>query len=196
MVSLSVIVPTVGRLSLGRTLDSIAHQLEADEVIVVADSDFDAFRAASIYFDYDDSRWQFAECGGDEHGKGYAQRELGITLAHGTHLLFMDDDDVYEEGALDLFRNAACDRPVIFRMAHPQHGLLWRYQELVFGNVGTPMFMVPNEPEKLGRWAPYRKGLNEPGGDFSFIAGCVAGMGAPVWRHEVVASIRPALVSV
>ena len=67
--------------------------------------------------------------------------------------------------------------PVIFRMDHPQHGILWREPELRFGNVGTPMFLVPNKPELFGEWKAHNPSLKEPGGDYTFIKGCVEKMG-------------------
>jgi Glycosyl transferase family 2 len=88
-------------------------------------------------------------------------------------------------------RKHACDMPVIFKMDHPSHGVLWRDETLEFGNVGTPMMLVPNVPDKLGVWEAHAPALAEPGGDFTFLSGCVANMGGPVWRPEVVVRIRP-----
>jgi hypothetical protein len=53
------------------------------------------------------------------------------------------------------------------------------------------MFLVPNRPEELGEWVEHAPGLAEPGGDFSFISGCVKKMGGPVWREEIVCTVRP-----
>jgi len=158
---ISVIVPTIGRETLDRALESAAV---ADEVIVERNQDGD---------------------------HGYAARMRGMARATGTHLAFLDDDDVYAPGAIETMRAAACDRPVIFRMDDPTHGIIWKRKALDFGNVGTPMFLVPNEPDRLGRWEPYAPGLKCPGGDFMFISDCAETMGAPVWREEVVAIVAP-----
>lgn len=175
----SVIVPTIGRDTLQRTLHSCAA---ADEVIVVLDSKAQLGElnglAASVT----------ATVEGGDHG--YTARTLGMSLATGTHLAFLDDDDVYTPEAISLFRSAACERPVIFRMDHPDNGLFWRSQELRFGNVGTPMFLVPNNAPRLGVWERHQSG-RQPGGDFTFIKGCVDQMGAPLWREEVVARVNP-----
>lgn len=180
--SISVIVPTIGRSTLQRTLDSCAG---ADEVIVVVDeqaqvADLNGCAAAVA-----------GTVRGGDHG--YAARTLGMSLASGSHLAFLDDDDVYTENAIALFREAACEKPVIFRMDHPRNGVFWRTKEIRFGNVGTPMFLVPNVSEKLGSWAPHHKGeARQPGGDFTFISGCCERMRtAPLWREETVALINP-----
>ncbi len=158
---LSVIIPTVGRESLQAALSSCA---DADEVIVVENQDGD---------------------------HGYSARTRGMAQATGTYLAFMDDDDVYTPGAIDLMRQHATDVPVIFRMDHYSHGILWKDREVRFGNVSTQMFLVPNIPDKLGVWAPHAPGLKEPGGDFTFIDGCVEKMGEPVWREEIISVLRP-----
>ena len=110
--------------------------------------------------------------------------------ATGTHLAWLDDDDVYTDNAIDLFREHACDVPVFFRMRYKGGGELWRDQELRYGNLGTPCLLIPNIPEKLGEWNPHA-GAGSGGGDFMFAQGCVRRMGAPIWRTEVVCLIRP-----
>jgi GT2 family glycosyltransferase len=138
----------------------------------------------------DRNRVRVTEVNGGDFG--YTARRRGMELATGSHLAFLDDDDAYTERAVEFFRRFAHgDRPVIFKMQHPSHGILWRTQQLEFGNVGTPMFLVPNKPSKLGEWEPHAPGLPEPGGDFTFISGCAEQMGEPIWRPEVVARVRP-----
>lgn len=156
--TVSVIIPTIGRDTLAVAEASAAG---ADEVIVVRNQDGDY---------------------------GYSARMRGMAQATSTHLAFLDDDDVYTPGAVETMRAHANDVPVIFRMDDPLHGILWRDPVLRHANVGTPMFLVPNVPDKLGVWAPFLHGHD---GDFPFISGCVEKMGAPVWREEVVAVVRP-----
>jgi GT2 family glycosyltransferase len=182
-VSVSVIIPSIGRESLTAAIASCEG---ADEIIVVFDNAHTGIGAARS----DDPRMKFVEVFGGDHG--YTARTRGMELATSTHLAFLDDDDVYTPGAIDLMRSVApINMPVIFRMDHPQHGILWRGPVLEFGNVGTPMFLVPNDPARLGVWAPHAPGLPEPGGDFTFITGCVEAMGEPIWRDEVTSIVRP-----
>ena len=162
--SFSVIVPTCGRRTLGRTLESIHSQMvPGDELLVDANCD----------------PW------------GDHARERMMAKATGTWLLFMDDDDVYASGALDLVRTAIePERHAmhIFRMAYQDLGgrTLWTDREIHYGNVGTPMVVVPNIPAKLGRWSEF----NHYGGDFDFIQSTARQM--PVeWHEDVIAIVRP-----
>jgi glycosyltransferase involved in cell wall biosynthesis len=184
-VKLSIVIPTLGRPSLERTLESCS---DADEIVVVLDTargvtDLPCELPANAVY----SEGHFGVTG------GHAGRAHGIELATGTHLAFFDDDDVYVPGAVELMRDAAHERPVIFRMDDYHHGIIWRTPDLYFGNVSTQMYVVPNEPEKLGTWEPHAPGLPQPGGDFTFIVGCAKKMGEPIWREEVIAVLRPEL---
>jgi hypothetical protein len=187
-VRLSVVIPTLGRPSLADTLASCA---DADEIVVVLDT---ARGTVELPCPLPPNA-VFAEGSFGVTG-GHAGRVHGIGLATGTHLAFMDDDDIYLPDAIDLMRTHACDRPVIFRMDHYNHGILWRDRTLEFGNVSTQMYVVPNDPGRLGSWEPHVPGLKEPGGDYTFIASTVEKMGDPVWREEIVAKLRPSLPTV
>jgi len=62
MISISVVIPTIGRQTLIRTLDAIASQVtEADEVIVVADANRpigETFHAAQDRYRYPSWQWR------------------------------------------------------------------------------------------------------------------------------------------
>src|SRR5215216_5578709 len=86
----SIVVPSTGRPTLGRTLQSVADQVEpGDEIIVIVN-------------DY-----------GDEGGgsRGYRAREEGMAKARGSHVLFCDDDDVFLPHALATMREFASEHP-------------------------------------------------------------------------------------
>jgi glycosyltransferase involved in cell wall biosynthesis len=163
-VLLSVIVPTRGRASLRATFASVVDQLEpGDEVLV--------------------------RCSRDEDF-GHAARQNLMERARGTHLVFMDDDDQFARGALATMRRAAHHHPgrvVIFRMRYLDGVTIWREPVVSGRNVGTPMFLVPNVPGRLGRWEnPEYPRM----ADFRFIADTIALQGEPIFREEVVAHIR------
>jgi len=193
--NLSIIVPTCGRTSLVRTLDSIvaAGLLPTDEVIVVGDGPRPSAEELVKNFRKDYPGFQVRYF---EHGPtfcfGNAQRQFGIGEATGTHLLFIDDDDAYVLGAIDEIRKHIQENPdrvLIFRVeSHtPRHtwGYIWKIQRLVMGNVSTQTVVVPNVSGRIGRWT------EKYYGDFDFIRSTVdlhpdrdAGV---VWIDKVVA---------
>jgi glycosyltransferase involved in cell wall biosynthesis len=180
---LSVVIPTIGRETLRATLTSVAPQLErSDEVLVVGDGR--PACAREILARQGRRHWCYLETDGPCNDAGGTQRDLAATVARGDHLCFMDDDDVFTPGALAAIRRGVAEHPervLVFRMDN--YGtLLWREREVRYGNVGTPMVVVPNDPARLASWRS---------GDFEFIRDSCERLGEPVWRDEVVAIVRP-----
>jgi glycosyltransferase involved in cell wall biosynthesis len=170
--TITIIVATGGRRTLRRTLASIVGQLgPGDEIMVVRDDSGDA---------------------------GDTARTDAMPRALGTHLAFIDDDDVYAPGALEAMRRFAREHPRrigIFKMKHPVGTTHWREHEpeLRYANVSTQTFLVPNVPGKLGRW---RKGSRPSGqgtwaGDYVFIMETAELQGEPVFVDEVTVFARP-----
>lgn len=163
---LSVVVPTTGRDTLGRTLDSIRPQLlPGDQLIVESDATGD---------------W------------GATPRTKGMAAAAGDYLLFMDDDDVYLPGSLDAVRSALREnpgRPHLFSMWRDANygDQLPRAEVVQMGNVSTQMAVFPNDPAKLGAWGTRYEG------DYDFIRSTLDKYppGAVVFRPEVIACLRP-----
>jgi hypothetical protein len=166
---LSVIIATSGRPTLVRMLDSIARQADPlqDEVLVVGElgpvsgAIGDAWR-----------RWPpgLVRCIPCPHGGDWGHTERNqIQAAHvaqGTHLVNGDDDDAFLPSAFAAIRSAIAehpDQPLMFRMINEHGRILWSEQTICEGNHGTPQFVVPNVPGKLGRWAA------RYGGDFNFV---------------------------
>jgi hypothetical protein len=188
-----VIVPTVGRPTLTRTLDALAPQLSKhDEVVVVIWARADAARIADVWQEVrrrNDPRITCtASLAGGPGGFGDQERTYGMQIAKGTHLAFIDDDDEHEPDALEHFRHAAYFAPNtvhLFRMVHPELGELWRNPVLECGNVGTPMVLVPNLPERLGAWRPDIPGTKT--GDWTFIRDSAAALGGALFSPPIVA---------
>jgi glycosyltransferase involved in cell wall biosynthesis len=160
----SIIVGTAGRNSLIRTLRSITQQLEpGDELFVIRDDSGDA---------------------------GDTPRNQTMGRAAGSHLLFMDDDDVYVSDALARMRRFAEENPGrigIFKLEYAVGNRRWVEPELRFKNVSTQTFLVPNVPGKLGRWE--RQG--RIAGDFVFIEETARLQGPPIFVDEVTVRARP-----
>jgi glycosyltransferase involved in cell wall biosynthesis len=183
--TLSAIVPTIGRPTLARTLRALARQLEpGDEAIVVGDGPQP--RARTIFDAHARPSWRYFEHG-PTNAWGAAQREFAIERAAGEVLCFVDDDDVHARAGIDAIRRGAAEhpgRPLLFRM--DWYGTtLWRRPAVEPRNVGTPIFVVPNDRERM---APWGEGYL---GDFEFIAGTIERHGGVVWREELVVHCRP-----
>lgn len=197
----SIIIPTKGRPTLVDTLNSVVRQLNLDDEIIVVtdgvvpgvDEIVDSFRSITpVEIEL--------LCTPESHDNGASQRDYAITRSIGTHLLFMDDDDIFTHDAIDTIRKIVIAHPMLphmFRMkagnGEPRvngwRGILWVTPKLTFGNVGTPMFVMPNLPYALmPKWAAFGRNSH----DFEFIR-AVASMydNQIMWRPEVTSIIRP-----
>lgn len=166
-VTFSVVVPTSGRPTLSKALQSVASQLApGDELLVLCNRDLD---------------------------DGTKARTALMRRATSSHLLFLDDDDdAYLPGALLTFRNWAQDNPGligIFRQRLVDGTLLWRSPDFRIGNVGSLMFVVPNAPDKLGSWESQTDEFVP--NDWAFISTTAERMGEPVFVDRVVGIQRP-----
>jgi glycosyltransferase involved in cell wall biosynthesis len=165
-VTLSIVLATTGRPTLGAAIESATSQmLPGDELLVVFDASGDA---------------------------GDSPRNRVLENLHGTHIAFLDDDDEYRPGALDIMRRFAREHPDrvgIFRIDLGMWGVAWARPDLMAS--ATAMYLLPNIPSKLGRFG------RAPGlpagrvGDFRFIIETIASLGEPIWCEEIVQDIRP-----
>lgn len=181
---LSIIVPTIGRPSLATTIQSLDYQLgPLDEVIVVSDGHSKEARkivsAAGPKYVYLETAQRMWDYGG-------TPRNIGISMARGKYIGFMDDDDTSLPGALDAIRWGALENPgipLIFRMRYKEK-IIWDVPEITVGNVGSHMLAVPNIPGKIGHWSA------RYAGDFDFITHTVELHGGAVaFREEVIAEL-------
>lgn len=160
--SISFIIPTIGRESLQKTLDSI-HELPEDEVIVIEDNP-------------PSKKW------------GNPQRNQGMEKATCDYLAFIDDDDWYVDGAREILSKALAentdDFPMLFRMQYPNGDVIWNEPKLVPGNVSTQMIVVPNNKEMLYYWEGGRNMA-----DFIFISKCKWSKESIIWREEILVKL-------
>jgi glycosyltransferase involved in cell wall biosynthesis len=182
---LTVITPTIGRQSLMYTLLSVALQLEpGDEHIVIGDG-------------VQPEAWTMCKAFGATYrdgplsrNYGNTQRDVAAAIATGEYLMYCDDDDTFTPDALALVREAVTVEPGIphlFRMRHPTFNLLWQRPALVPGNVGTPMFVVPND-SRLALWNDSHP--DAYGADYRFIARTVANHGGRCgWQEGIVCNV-------
>ena len=164
--TLSVIVSTIGRASLQKTLDSVRQQdlIPGDEILVIHDGP----RSTDVERIWVESNLPGKLVvleDGPHNDWGAAARTVGMGLATGTHLIWQDDDDTYLSGAFSVIRRECIQTPdafLIFRMAYPNGWLLWQRPEIVGGNVSTQIFVAPRKLP-LGTWG------QRYAGDYDFI---------------------------
>ena len=157
--SISYIIPTKGRDTLGRTLTSI-ERWNDDEIIVEVDNP-------------PSGRW------------GNDQRNSGMKRAKGDFLAFIDDDDYYTEGHREIMEKAMKenpDKPHLFRIMYPNGRVLWGKKEVEPGNMSTQMILVPNKPGMLHHW---QDGRNMA--DYIFIANWK--WEGIVWHEDIICNM-------
>jgi len=186
-----VVIPTLGRETLERTLASIRGQRLGNlaEILVVQDS-YEATADVMIRTMETCGLYGaiYAEHNAGRHDTGSPQLALGFSKARGCYILNCGDDDVYEPWAFPTMRQAIegePTRPLMFRtVLHPapQRGdqresiVLWQERRIERGRITGQCFLAPNVPEKLGRWVD----------DVTFMAETVEKWGSVGWRTEVI----------
>jgi glycosyltransferase involved in cell wall biosynthesis len=185
---LSIIIPTVGRESIRGTLASIYGQLQrGDEVIVVGDGPQPLSEKAANYLGL-----KYLETEPTREW-GHAQRNFGMTAAKGDYLAFIDDDDYYLPHALEFMRTAILEDPGKVFLFKIEDGVraIWEDERVRFSNVSTQMFVVPNNPNKLGKWQKNVYDQHGKGGDYRFICDTVVlyAPGDLIYRPEIIARV-------
>lgn len=192
--SLSLVIATVARPTLVRTLKSLLSQdwRNGDEILVVGDGhrpeaeDLCGRLKGRIPVRYTHTYKQLGTWG--HHARNWI---MDSRQCRGSYLMALDDDDEMIRGAVASVRVALGEspapRPHIFRMInHPAVGTVWKKPELVAGNLGTPTIVVPNDPDKLGRYGFIYIG------DFMFAEStCAFYPDGPVFRPEEICDVRP-----
>lgn len=171
-------MPTIGRRTLIQTVQSIPRQWQ---ILVVADGEHAAAQA-NLFLKK--TRAQVIETERTD-AVGHPQRNIGMRLADTEWVAFMDDDDTYVPN-VDQLVGPQHPLPHIYRMRYTNGNTLWTTHQVQEGNVGTPMFVVPNDPRRLAEWPSRRSG------DFVFIRDtCQLYEQKPVFVDTVIALVRP-----
>jgi glycosyltransferase involved in cell wall biosynthesis len=185
--SISVVVPTIGRTSLKRTLQSIVPQLDlGDEVVIVGDGPCKHRKGMIESFGV---KVRYMELPRKANDWGGTPRNMGMRNALGNYIAFMDDDDVFLPGAFKAMHetiNHYTGRAFLFKMMR-MGKVIWERPELVIGNVSTQMILMPNRPTTNPVW----EGFYEA--DFKFISDLVAQQPyyAPImWMDDVIAELK------
>ena len=96
--TVSVIIPAYNRVdAIGRAIESVLGQTYSDfEVLIVDDASQDGTKDAVM--DYKDSRIRYVPC--RQRGGAAKARNIGIGLARGEYVSFLDSDDLWEDNKL------------------------------------------------------------------------------------------------
>jgi Glycosyl transferase family 2 len=196
---LSVIVPTVGRPSLQRTLRSLLRQGDwlPWEAVVVGDTHAGTWAhqlPGAYQLTQSDPRFVYTECDGGQHAWGHPQRNHGAGVARGQYLSYLGDDDIYLPHAFQsigraLRRHEADPRVFLFRWIAPWKQVYWEQAGfLAQDHIDAECIVCPNSPLHLGVWT------NRYQGDFDFIRETVdrwGGVERVVWQPELIAQAQP-----
>jgi hypothetical protein len=191
---LTVIVPTIGRPTLARTLASIRDQAPAldCEILVVGDTHGSLFAGPLVAVPALAAEYGASYVGHDGgcHMVGHPQRAYGATRARGQWLLWSQDDNVLLPGAWAALRRALTSGPRLphlFRVRTRFGYIVWDERgNLGEGRVDADCIAAPNDPPRLGTWAL------RYAGDQTFISETVAAYaGHAVWAEPLIADSRP-----
>ncbi len=181
MKTVTVALATIGRPTLPQ---AFASCMDADEIIIAWD-DAVPHELTDVMTDHPNMVVSHVYGG----NRGWTTHNRGAELATSDLICFMDDDDQFLPGAIQTFRDHAhATLPTVFRVDCPWNGVVWKNEELRFGNISTQGIVVPNIKDMLGEWGEH---VNDAGGDYTFLKQTAEKMGGVHWREEVVAVIRP-----
>lgn len=188
----SVIVPTCGRRGLVHTLGAIRGQAgpAVCEILVVGDTHAGTHAAALVPVPGLCAQYQagYAPYDGGLHAWGQPQRQHGLALARGEWLLWSQDDQVLAPGAIAALQAsiaAAPPGPRLFRVETRYGGTVWREPRLAYGDCDADGIAIPNDPSRLGAWAPHYAG------DWDFIRETVARWEGQIVFEPFLLSVRP-----
>lgn len=194
--SFTIMLPTVGRPTLERTLDSIAVQRFGPEDRVMMISDGYNPRVEQVFKDYQ-AKMPIDLCvvDGPNNDWGHTPRNIMMPHVRTTHIHHMDDDDIYASPeTLSTIREHVIenpDVPHIYKVRFADNGrIIWFAKGLIeFANVTTIGFVHPHLKGKYAFWPP------RIGGDFEFWRDTQAHYkpDALIWHNDVLFVARPHL---
>ncbi len=190
---LSVVIPTIGRDTLERTLHSLHKQPESAgvEVLVVADTfggySYPLINARELV-EAEGDCWLEHDAG--VHCVGQPQRTAGMTAAAAPWVWFSQDDDIAAVDSLACIE-AAIDaqprpRPIFFRLLAHWRELIWRTPTLALGNIDADCLVFPRHIAQRCQWGlRYEGDFDVACQAFNFSGGDVG------WVDQVVSIARP-----
>lgn len=190
MTRISYIIPTIGRPSLTRTLETVLPQLAPqDEAVVIGDGDCPSAKnqCLTISRKYPSSVLLYLETKERHYDWGCTPCDYGVARASGDYVVFLGDDDLASPNAVEEIRkhvDADPGVPFIFAMTHQGTHLRPDIRE---NAVSGQQIVVPRDMSKMPKFATYSR-LNYS--DQEFIEKCIHNWNA-VSYADVVIAIMP-----
>ena len=197
--SLTAIIPTMGRASIARTILSARDQWQPGDELLIAYDTHDArptldwFRSVSCLVPAGVTL-TIHEHDAGHHCWGHCVLSSAQQQASGDWLCWNDDDDVFTPTAFAAIRRATAEitapMPLLFRFVTHYGLVAWADQTLQQGTVGGHCLVVPNVRERLGTWTCRYEG------DYDFVIDTLtrwraAGVPHLGWCRDVIAVARP-----
>ena len=188
----TIVLPTVNRPCLKTCLESIRRQdlRPGDEVLIVSDGVYDGCR--EVWESYNLPGRFMEHAAGPSGDWGHTIRNLYMKECRTTHIMHMDDDDIYAAKGLATVREKVSTFPDSLHLFSLGDGTLarrclWTHQKLgsyTLGNVDTKIVVHKAD----GNWATWTSGHD---GDSQFIRFTAEMYEDIKWWEEVIAIMRP-----
>jgi cellulose synthase/poly-beta-1,6-N-acetylglucosamine synthase-like glycosyltransferase len=189
---LTLMIPTAGRDTLARCLESIRSQEDAPsyEVIVIGDTyerDLSEVRAAVKEYG---PRFRYTAHDAEHHCFGHCQLNHGLTKARGRFVHCQDDDDIYAPNALATIAEALepdiAGVPHLFRFRSYWGPEFWVQEGLVQeGLIGGHCLVAPRKA--AGQFTCRYTG------DFDWVKSTLDKSGGKaIWHSDLICIARPA----
>ena len=196
--TLTIVVPTIGRPTLKTTLDSIARQAlqPGDRVIVALDTFQQPPRpdVAALVASYG---FELLPVDGGVHFMGNPQLNAAIAQADTDYLCALGDDDIYVDGAIARLRaKLKPGRVLLFQFyappylsaGNPERFVLWADRDLRVANISGCCLVAP-----VAALSPVSDDQRIEV-DYEWIVAAVAKTGKPpIWMDDVLIIARPDL---
>jgi len=183
--NIGVFIPTPGRVSLLRTLNSVLCQgLEGgDDILVVGDG---YSQIAKDIVDLFGSPFRYVATRRTRDW-GHSQVNYGLKHVRGDYIVGQDDDDIFLPRAFDEMRDIISKlespRPIMGRVMSPFLGILWKEPAQPPFDGHCPV--IPNDKKKVGYF-----GL-EYAGDQKWIECCFTNYDKCTWADRIWSLTRP-----
>jgi hypothetical protein len=190
---LAIIVPTIGRQTLVRTLSSFAPDLQEDDHVYIVHTDLvtgtesiDVAYLSQEHKRYSLATWTYIPFNDGGCWGHNSRNHVLDQQPDADYIWTIDDDDIAVPGTLGQLRRQTAPW-AIYRMHfgdnHPARTITcWREPILRHGDIGTPMILARPCNARFGQ--RYE-------GDWDYTQALQAELGEPVFDRTVIALIRP-----